>query len=133
MLNLKKFREIIKDEDYYNFNKNFIFEYMEDIIKEHDINKGKIDFETVNTVNNLIKHDLYRLGMDELISWFLGSFGFFDAFRELLSKSEYLTEIKLHYGNFENDADIIEYSVHEDAFNKSLEMCFSNDFENLSV
>ncbi len=54
---------------------------MEDIIKEYDQNKGSFDFDTINTIKNVIKYNLYKKDMDELISWFLGSFGFFEAFR----------------------------------------------------
>jgi len=106
---------------------------MEDLIREFEHNKGHYDIDSTNTINNLIKYNLYKKGMDELIAWFLGTFGFYDAFRNLFTKSDFLQSLKEEYSNFDVDSEILDFAVNETSFNKSLEICFANEFENLSV
>ena len=52
---------------------------MKDIIIESE--KGTLSLLSIRIINNIIKYNLYRLDMDVLISWFLGSFQLFDAFK----------------------------------------------------
>jgi len=52
---------------------------MKEIIIESG--KGTVSSISLRLINNIIKYNLYKLDMDVLISWFLGSFQLFDAFK----------------------------------------------------
>lgn len=125
--------KIVLKDDFYMFNYNFIFDQIEKIMKEKE--KGlHIDEEEVGTLfKNVIENDLYNPSLVTLLAWFIGSFHFFDSFRNLVAKHSEFNKVKEYYNKFESDYDINCYIENGSNYKDTMIACLENNLQHLAM
>jgi hypothetical protein len=97
--------EIVSNPFYSYFDYNYIFSFIQKIIKEKN---GKTK-ENMEVIDNIIRHKLYDQNMNRLIMWLVGVIEFFSAFRLMVANHEDIANEGASFNNFATDKDIKEY------------------------
>lgn len=97
--------EILSNPFYTYFDYNYIFNFIQKIIKEKN---GKTK-ENMEVVENIIKYKFYDEKMNRLIIWLVGVIEFFNAFRLMAANHEEISNEGENFNNFKSDRDIKEY------------------------
>ncbi len=83
--------------------------------------------------SNTIEYELYNVSLVKLLLFFIGSFEFYDIFRDLVSKHDELESVVEKYNYFETDDDVKSYLRYDDNIFEVFKTCFENDLQNLAM
>ncbi len=97
--------EILNNPFYSYFDYNYIFSFIQKIIKEKN---GKTK-ENMEVIDNIIRNKLYDEKMNRLIIWLVGVIEFFNAFRVMVANHEDIANEGESFNNFVTDKDIKDY------------------------
>jgi len=97
--------EILNNPFYSYFDYNYIFSFIQKIIKEKN---GKTK-ENMEVIDNIIRNKLYDEKMNRLIIWLVGVIEFFNAFRLIVANHEDIANEGESFNNFVTDKDIKDY------------------------